>query len=737
MNVPAPALLSVWIVDRAPNAAENVGSLLRNAGLRVRTRHLPDSVGLAQALTTDRPDVLVCPESNGPVSLEDIVARAKSCQPPIPVIALGDGPDSARIAAALARGAAQLVDRGAGELLAAVALREVALTQVAQQRLALEQEATQCRSQLGHFATHTSDAMAWVAEGIHLQVNSAYARLLGYDAPAALEGNPVMDAIAPASRDAVKRCLREAQQGRLPQEAIAITGRRADGSTFAMQWHLGWGQSGDQTAVQILIPAPPSNPAIEQELGEARAEGVRRQQHVAHLEQDLLRTQAQLADLQSRYAQLQAAPPSQQPTGPDQLAANLDRLAAQPVPATGSRFLLAVQLDELPELLPSVGYLACEAATQAYAGALQALLPDGGVAIRLRDFWVAAVYTAPNTKEAQTQAVRWQAQLTQQVVEVGAQSRMMRGIFGLREWPGDADDALESALLEAERAAQDARSARLQVGLARLRNPLAATQQADANWAEQLRRALTQNALRLVYQPISSLDGNAADYYEVRLRLMDELGQELSPTDFWPAAERTGIATELDRWVLSHALGVLDDQRGEPHQKGLFVKLSAASLVAADTVDWLKERLPKTATPAPLCLQIAEEQIESNLKSVLGLSQMMKERGYPLAIDHFGRSPHALQLASHLSPQFLKLAPGLLQEVTESEETQSRIRQIVEHAERHDIRVIAGHVENANALAVLWQLGVHYLQGHYVQEPEVVLRSPERTPRPPPQVQRA
>lgn len=737
MNAHAPALLSVWIVDRAPNAAENVGSLLRNAGLRVRTRHLPDSASLAQALTSDRPDVLICPEANGPVSLDDAVARAMSCQPPIPVIALGDSPDSSRMAAALAQGAAHLVDRGGGALLAAVALREVTLTQAAQQRLILEQEAAQCRSQLEHFVTHTSDPMAWVAEGVHLHVNHAYARLLGYDAPTALEGSPVMDVIAPASRDAVKRCLREAQQGRLPRDAIAITGRRADGSTLAMQWHLGWAQSGDQAALQILIPAPPSDPAIERELAQARAEGLRQQQHLAHLEQDLARIHTQFADLESRYEQLQAAPPAEQPSGPHQLTTTLHRLAAQPVATTGSRFLLAVHLDELPELLPSVGYVACEAAMQAYAQALQALLPEGGVAVRLRDFWVAAVYTASNIKEAQTQAVRWQAQLTQQVVEIGAQSRVMRSIFGLREWPSEEKIALESALLEAERAASDARSARLQVGLAKLHNSVAATQQADAAWAERLRQALTKNTLRLVYQPISSLNGSAAEYYEVRLRMMDEQGQELSPSDFWPAAERTGIATELDRWVLAHALSVLDDQQGDLHQKGLFVKLSGASIVAADTVDWLKAHLPKTATPSPLYLQIAEEQVESNLKSVLGLSQMLKVQGYPLTIDHFGRSPHALQLASHISPQFLKLAPGLLQEVTESQEAQGRIRQIVEHAERHDIRVIAGHVENANALAVLWQLGVHYLQGHYVQEPEVVLRSSERTPRPPPQAQRA
>ena len=141
--------------------------------------------------------------------------------------------------------------------------------------------------------------------------------------------------------------------------------------------------------------------------------------------------------------------------------------------------------------------------------------------------------------------------------------------------------------------------------------------------------------------------------------------------------------------------------------------------------------LPKGEAAAPLYLQIAEGNIESHLKNVLSLAQRLRQEGYGLAIDHFGSSPHALQLASHLSPKFIKLAPALLQEIAESQEAQNHIRQIVEYAERHGISVIAGHVESAHTLAMLWQLGVHYLQGHYVQEPEVVLHSPDQRTRPP------
>ena len=140
LNKKPPEMLSIWIVDRAPNAAEHVGSLLRNAGLRVRTRHVPNGASLAQALAGDRPDLLICPESGGPVSLEEAVEQTKVCQPPIPVVALGEAPDAPRMAHALALGAVQLIDGATGELLAVIALRELARTQEAQQHMALGQE---------------------------------------------------------------------------------------------------------------------------------------------------------------------------------------------------------------------------------------------------------------------------------------------------------------------------------------------------------------------------------------------------------------------------------------------------------------------------------------------------------------------------------------------------------------------------------------------------------------------
>ncbi len=736
MNSESPDLVSAWVVDHSPNSTDVVGSLLRNAGVRVRTRHIADLAALNDALHGDRPDVLLCPEVNGSVPLADVIARARACEPPLPVIAGGERPDPARIAQTIRQGGAMLIDFQAGELLAAVTLRELALAEALRSHRAKGEQADHWRSQCERFVVHTSDPIISVVEGIHVKANLAYARLMGFADAEEVEGCPIMDLIAPASRDVVKRCLRDAQQGRLPAHPLEVTGVRRDGSPVAMLWHCGWTHSGAQPVLQIMMPARAADPELAEALKTSRIQCEQQQGSIRDLDRELETLRADLAGTRQALENLHGERAAAATSSLAGLRDGLSQLAAAPLPDVGSRFLIVIHLEELPGLLPSVGYVACEAALAHYAAAATALLPPGHVLMRLREYALAAVVHESSIEAMKSRAAGWQAALAEEVIAVGPQSRVLRAIVGIREWPASDATPVEAALLDAERSIQDARSTRQVVGIAKPSGLETNTKHADAEWESRIRSALAHDRLQLVYQPVSSFAANVAEFYEVRLRLLDEDGREQSPLLFWPAAERTGIAEALDHWVFSRATAVLAERQREGSDIGFFVKLSGASLQSPASLAWFQSHLPGRQPPLPLYLQISEEQIESNLKNVLALAQMLQQHGHALVVDHFGRSRHALQLASHLSPRFFKLAPDLLKEVTESQEAQTYIRQIVDYAERHEIGVIAGHVESAHTLAMLWQLGVHYLQGHYVQEPEVVLHSPERKPGPPPRQER-
>ena len=80
------------------------------------------------------------------------------------------------------------------------------------------------------------------------------------------------------------------------------------------------------------------------------------------------------------------------------------------------------------------------------------------------------------------------------------------------------------------------------------------------------------------------------------------------------------------------------------------------------------------------------------------------------------------QILDILKPNYIKIDGELMHSLMTDTALQEAVRQLASAAEQRNVETIAERVENANAMAVLFQLGVHFMQGHYVHEPEVVLQ---------------
>lgn len=95
--------------------------------------------------------------------------------------------------------------------------------------------------------------------------------------------------------------------------------------------------------------------------------------------------------------------------------------------------------------------------------------------------------------------------------------------------------------------------------------------------------------------------------------------------------------------------------------------------------------------------------------------------GHRFAIENFGIGRDSGRILAQTPMDFLKIDGSLMQTVANDAALQERVRVYVHAASNRTIPVIAERVEDANTMAVLFQLGVAYMQGHYVHEPEVVL----------------
>ena len=95
--------------------------------------------------------------------------------------------------------------------------------------------------------------------------------------------------------------------------------------------------------------------------------------------------------------------------------------------------------------------------------------------------------------------------------------------------------------------------------------------------------------------------------------------------------------------------------------------------------------------------------------------------GHRFAIENFGIGRDSGRIVSQTPMDFLKIDGSLMQSIASDPVRQERVRAFVQAASDRTIPVIAERVEDANTMAVLFQLGVAYMQGHYVEEPEVIL----------------
>jgi multidomain signaling protein FimX len=240
----------------------------------------------------------------------------------------------------------------------------------------------------------------------------------------------------------------------------------------------------------------------------------------------------------------------------------------------------------------------------------------------------------------------------------------------------------------------------------------------DQLWVKRIKRALLDNRFRLADQPIASLTGDEQNLHDLFVRMVDEQGDEVLPTQFMQAAVRNRLVKNIDRWVIGAAFSFC---LSRPKAK-VFVRLSKDTMLDSMLPAWLETCRKNTGLPEGLIIfQIAEEVAASHLKQTREMAIRLRNIGFGFSIEGYTGSSTSAQLLGHLPIDYLKIDGSMMQSLASDEHMQERVRAIATDAKSRDIKTIAERVEDANTMAVLWQIGVQYIQGYQIREPEVVL----------------
>jgi diguanylate cyclase (GGDEF)-like protein len=238
---------------------------------------------------------------------------------------------------------------------------------------------------------------------------------------------------------------------------------------------------------------------------------------------------------------------------------------------------------------------------------------------------------------------------------------------------------------------------------------------------ESIRRALSDNAFQLLFQPIVSLHSTGEEQYEVLIRLRTDAGEVIGAAKLFEVAAQAGLAADIDRWCLSQCLRVIEDRKRAGRPVRLFVNQSCASMQDGERIDWLRRLLEtRRISGDSLALEFRLAELLRHVDAAMAFAAAVRELGVKVVIDDVDASLDALQLLSSLPADYVKLtdrytlgnSPG-----AHAEELKTLIRA----AHDRSRYVMAAKVETAQSAALLWTLGVDLIQGNFVQQPAAEL----------------
>lgn len=241
---------------------------------------------------------------------------------------------------------------------------------------------------------------------------------------------------------------------------------------------------------------------------------------------------------------------------------------------------------------------------------------------------------------------------------------------------------------------------------------------------DELRKIISSNNLRTVFQPIISLQTGDVIGYEALTRGPKD-SKYINPEILFEDAKTHNLLWELEILCRSNAIKTFSSHNSE---KLLFVNIDPAVLndehfIKGSTKEVLAEN---HISPMSLIFEITEKTSIDNYKNFNEVINYYKNQGYKIAIDDVGTGYSGLSTIAKTRPNYIKMDMSLITNVTRDNFKKAIIKSFVEFANSTNTKIIAEGIEDVSDLYTLIEIGVHYGQGYLINKPnDDLLETPE------------
>jgi len=677
-------IVRLVLVEDSVEEAEQIISVLRNAGMAVRATRIDDPSALEAGLES-APDVILIGVRPKKLSAGVVLQLLKKTGRDAPVVQLIDQPQVEQMSKWTKDGVRNFAFRGASEHIQLIVKREV--TDVfARRNVRRFESALRDSERRAEMLMETSrEPIAYVHEGMHVRANKAYLDMFQFEDFSEIEGMAILDMIAGKDADQLKSILRHISKGEKPPERINLKAQRSDGSTFDATMDLSEASIDGEGCTQIVFRQQTVAAEIAEELEKYRREDP-------------------LSGLLNRQT----------------FADELQKSIALAVGGKIDQALAYIDIDEYKRHLDAVGINGSDVLMGQIGTLIKQHLKPGDQAGRFADhiftvIWGGRSHDASNKETAALLKV-----IDGHIFEVGSISISLACSAGLCLFSekSTSHDVLQRGA-EACRKAQADGGNRVEVY-----DPAAREKAIEAEaqqWVSVLKSALTKDGFSLLYQPIVSLGGEPGERYEVLLRLAGPKGMVM-PNVFFPVAERIGVLPHIDRWVIARVIQTIAERERMGRQTTFFVKIMPETVADGSILPWLAQQLKSAKVPGDrLVFEMPESKVVTNLKPVRFFQKGLEQLRCGFALEQFGSGLQSFQLLKHVPANILKIDRSYMLDLGKSAELQHKLKEIAQQA--HDLgkQTICEFVEDSQTMAVLFGAGVSFVQGNFLQAPQPIM----------------
>lgn len=237
--------------------------------------------------------------------------------------------------------------------------------------------------------------------------------------------------------------------------------------------------------------------------------------------------------------------------------------------------------------------------------------------------------------------------------------------------------------------------------------------------------ALAENRFVLYGQAIAPLQSNGGtNHFEVLVRLRDRNGELVAPGVFIPAAEKYGLITAIDRWVVENSIRVMRELDAIDCAPTITcsINLSGASISDKPFLEFITGSIKDAnIQPNRITFEVTETAAISNLTAALQFMETIKELGCFFALDDFGVGTNSFGHLRTLPVDYVKIDGSFVQSIVGSEIDLAVVRSINEIGHLMGLKTVAEFVENRAILDILSTTGIDYAQGFEIDEPSLLI----------------